>query len=291
MGSNLSTATKKSSPDMPIDEIIDNCIFNASVRRFPIIAYDDIDFIDEPNMVWSGYLKGMYHGTACSVFKLPYQSLNANNIPSYIETVSNLANQRHPNALIVYGMFQNQNNDVFIALERTGNGSLRDVLDSEMGTQITWKSNLHEICIHTCRALLNYHCNGLVHKDINSSSINVDVVTGTTKLGKYHLFPQESDCIHKVYDAPEVLLGNSDHTQASDVYAFGIILYEIFSRMNPRDVKVNVRSDNYRPTFPTTIDGIPKYAIDLYHSCTEYNARDRPLIKDVLKTLMEMRAQ
>ncbi len=287
MGSNMSMPFKKVSTDMPKDELISSFVFNASMERFPIISYKDIDFIDNPKSIWSGYLKGSYHGTACSIYKLPYQSINMAALPSYIDTIKELANRRHPNVLIVYGVFQNKSNDLFVALERTENGTLRNLLDSELRYHLTWTDHFHEICIHVCRALMNYHATGLTHRDINSSSINVGLTTHTTKLGKYNLFQQEHDHVHHIYIAPEVLLGNSDHTQASDVYAFGIILYEIVSGMKPWEVPTHTRSlDTYRPEFPIDTKGFPKYVSDLYHACTAYVAAERPSIKTVLQTLM-----
>lgn len=88
--------------------------------------------------------------------------------------------------------------------------------------------------------------------------------------------------------APEVLNGGAATTK-SDVYAFGITLWEIFSRQdpyagaNPLAVASRVRTDaTYRPTIPPSV---PTAVGMLIKACWAHDPVDRPAMKDVHKTL------
>lgn len=58
--------------------------------------------------------------------------------------------------------------------------------------------------------------------------------------------------------APEVLMGN-EYTTQSDVYSYGIILWQIFARelpysdINPHCVARRVAEDAFRPTKPSNL--------------------------------------
>jgi len=86
--------------------------------------------------------------------------------------------------------------------------------------------------------------------------------------------------------APELIRGESTNTAASDVYAFGIILYECYSRKDPyegedaREVLAMVADPevNKRPPIPK--DTPPQIA-SLMEDCLVANPSERPTFEEV----------
>lgn len=105
-------------------------------------------------------------------------------------------------------------------------------------------------------------------------------------------------CGTYAYLAPEVFLGQS-FTERSDVFACGIILWEIlFRTMNGRyrlpyleyklvdfQIPYQVAEKGIRPTAP---ENSPKPYVDLMNHCLEQNENDRPSTDELLKRLIEI---
>ena len=86
--------------------------------------------------------------------------------------------------------------------------------------------------------------------------------------------------------APEYILGKTEYTPSCDIYAFGMIIYEIYSRkipyegQHPRKVlrKVCDPRINYRPQVPDTC---PKRMAEIMTKCWSRNSGTRPESKDL----------
>lgn len=86
--------------------------------------------------------------------------------------------------------------------------------------------------------------------------------------------------------APELLLGLSSNTSESDVYAFGIILYELYSRKDPYEgedpsvvLKEIVNKEiNKRPPVPA---GAPRKIADIMTECVDINPAKRPSFEEI----------
>jgi serine/threonine protein kinase len=83
--------------------------------------------------------------------------------------------------------------------------------------------------------LKEIHQEGLIHKDFHPGNILIDYVCYITDLGLCR--PANEVDENKIYGvipymAPEVLRGGV-YTQASDIYSFGIVAYELFTNSYP----------------------------------------------------------
>lgn len=86
--------------------------------------------------------------------------------------------------------------------------------------------------------------------------------------------------------SPECLRGESGNTVASDIYSFGIILYEVFSRRDPYEGEdaesvlrlVADRNVNKRPPPPA---GCPQKMLALMADCQDSDPEKRPTAEEV----------
>lgn len=93
------------------------------------------------------------------------------------------------------------------------------------------------------------------------------------------------------WTAPEVIR-MEHYTEKVDVYSFGIILWEIFTRDEPYEgreamqIAFAVAKENLRPTIPP---GCPEEFAALMKSCWATKPEDRPSFDQIVETLSSMR--
>lgn len=166
-----------------------------------------------------------------------------------------LASLRHPNIVSVldYG-FDESRQPYFVM----------DLLESpQMITEAT--ENLSDedrtrILIQLLQALDYLHHRGIVHRDLKPANVLVDHNTvkvldfGLALATDFITDKEDDDRISGTlaYIAPEVLRGEPA-TLASDLYAFGVIMYEVYKGEHPFD-----HSDTFKLIYSITND-IPDY--------------------------------
>ncbi|OQS03048.1 hypothetical protein THRCLA_04632 [Thraustotheca clavata] len=184
-------------------------------------------------------------------------------------------------------------------MESLNQGSLRSILSSTNSVQLTWNHHFLDMAISICRAMSYLHGRNHIHKDLSSSSIFVGLNYRSTKVGWNDVFgferahgkPRPCD----VYLAPEILSGNSNYDTRSDVYSFGIVLWEMITKESPEQIYSEYQEKmrrNYSFTnnefvleFPSEDSSIPEYVEDLFEDCTDGNPYKRPSFEDILRRL------
>src|SRR5205823_14675232 len=86
------------------------------------------------------------------------------------------------------------------------------------------------------------------------------------------------------YLAPELLSGRGSYSQATDVYAFGMIMWEISSHEKPfleivHDQQLALRI--FRGLRPTITDDTPPFYRDLMQKCWHSDPTQRPTAKKI----------
>ena len=119
-------------------------------------------------------------------------------------------------------------------MEYANNGSLRQNLNKNFNS-MNWKYKFN-ILYNISIGLKNIHEKRLIHQDFHSGNIlTLGRESYITDLGLCKPADEKSEKnVYGVlpYVAPEVLRGK-EYTQASDIYGFGIIIYEVFNGLPP----------------------------------------------------------
>ncbi|RIB11023.1 kinase-like domain-containing protein [Gigaspora rosea] len=137
------------------------------------------------------------------------------------------------------------------------------------------------------------HSQGLIHRDLHSGNILQDnlhsayVAIATTKplnaerRGIYGILP---------YIAPEILDGKQ-YTTASDIYSFGIIMWEIlygksvsYNQEFATQLQIKICQENLRPRI---IEDTPQCYINLMKKCWERDPIKRPSAQKIIEILTE----
>jgi len=127
----------------------------------------------------------------------------------------------------------------YFVMEYINGASLREVIDSE---KIPLKTKL-EMVVEVCKALDYAHKNGVIHRDIKPTNILIDR-QGNARVADFGIAqiigtPEgemtASDVIMGTlsYMSPEQKVSSTNVDQTTDIYAMGIILYEILVRKKP----------------------------------------------------------
>ena len=144
---------------------------------------------------------------------------------------------KHPNIVQCYGGGR-LGAQRFYAMELVEGGSLSELLKRK--GKFDWQQVI-EYGIQICAALEHAHENGVVHRDLKPANLMLDK-TGKIKLADFGL-ARISDATALTaagktlgtfaYMAPEQISGSSPITAKTDLYAFGVVLYELVTGKTP----------------------------------------------------------
>ena len=177
----------------------------------------------------------------------------------------------------IYGITKDyKTNDFIMVMQYVENGSLRQNLNKNFNS-LSWKDKFN-ILRDIAFGLVDIHKKELTHQDFHSSNIlNEPNYTYITDLGLCKPADEKTEKHNKnvygvlPYVAPEVLRGKT-YIQASDVYGFGIIIYEVFNGLPPYHDMAHEGllalkiCQGFRPKFnikvPQLIEDIAKKCVD-----------------------------
>ena len=196
-----------------------------------------------------------------------------------------------------YGITQDpKTNDFMIVMDYAKDGNLRQYLNNSFNS-MNWGKKLR-ILFQIARGLNEIHGNKLIHHDfhcgniLNSSISSNNNCTYITDLGlcqpANEKHPQSGIYGVLPYVAPEVLRGK-EYTQASDIYGFGIIAYEVCTGLPPYH---NIAHEELlairicQGLRPNSYYKIPQLILDKIKQCWDADPLKRPKTKE-LKKLFE----
>jgi non-specific serine/threonine protein kinase len=142
------------------------------------------------------------------------------------------AQLNHPNIVSIYDAGE-ANENSFIVMELVNGDTLRKTKKPTLPDTLTMAQQI-------CLALDHAHANGIIHRDLKLENI-VITNTQTLKLMDFGLARTADDARLTeegvitgtlAYIAPELIQGQPANPQ-SDLYAFGVILYELLTGQSP----------------------------------------------------------
>ncbi|CAO2206406.1 unnamed protein product [Urochloa humidicola] len=222
---------------------------------------------------------------------------------------------RHHNVISVLGYCIHEDTRLLV-YELMQNGSLETQLHGpSRGSALSWHIRL-KIALDTARGLehLHEHCNPMIiHRDIKSSNILLDSELNA-KISDFGLAIYGGNCNKDDinpsgtlgYVAPEYLL-DGQLTEKSDVYAFGVVLFELLLGRKPVEMIGESHCQSIvswampqitdRTKLPNIIDPTIRNTMDFRHLyqvaavavlCVQPEPSYRPLITDVLHSLVPL---
>ncbi|BBM84214.1 serine/threonine-protein kinase [Candidatus Uabimicrobium amorphum] len=187
-----------------------------------------------------------------------------------------IAQLKHHNIVTVFDYGSN-----YIVMEHIAGQNLRKYCKEQPNLSIKWIANTIQ---QIADALYHAHRESIIHRDLKPT--NIIVHSGIPKItdfgqAKYLDETTSSEIIRDVlpYMAPEQLQQNPQVDQRTDIYAIGIILYELLTKRNPfADVTLtNVqRIEKEIPPRPRSINkSIPHFLEKICMKCLAKNKKRR----------------
>lgn len=160
------------------------------------------------------------------------------NLDVELRGVGQCLNLKHPNLLALYDIKRDELGDSWVVMEYVAGECLEDVLQQHP-QGMPPEAAMHWFC-GVCAGVAALHDRGIVHRDLKPGNIFSD--QGFVKVGDYGLSKfisasrrsGQTESVGTVhYMAPEV--GHGRYGKEIDIYALGIILYEMLTGHVPFD--------------------------------------------------------
>lgn len=206
-----------------------------------------------------------------------------------------IKNKQHGHAAILQYIgysaidFHNENKLVIFS-QYMPNQSL-DLLINQSPISSSWNETKKLICIYGISSAMSFlHSHDIIHGSLYPTNILMDY-NMFPKISDFHLFnlhftnQNTIDTQRSIYIAPE-LCGKTDRTKAGDVYAFGMLIYEIITNERPfkdstfLEILTKVSNGN-RPEIPPMNEPYK----NLIEFCWSQNSEDRPTFIEIQNLL------
>jgi len=199
---------------------------------------------------------------------------------------------RHPNVVLFLGCNITES-FIYIVTEYCKNGSLSDIIHNK-AVPLQWDKQL-QMAIDSAKGMLYLHerTPRIVHRDLKTSNLLVDK-DWNVKVGDFGISTafdgrmMTGNMGTVEYMAPECLK-NEPYTEKCDVYSYGVVLCELFTRedlykeMSVVQIRFLVRTQSLRPEVPNFI---PIGLKNLIQLCWDSDPEIRPSFVQTLTALV-----
>ena len=223
-------------------------------------------------------------------------------ILKFIKEINIISNLRHPNILLYIGASIDKNNNFYIVTEYISNGNLFDYLHKNNNEYEDNKSNYNKlntklklkIAYQIALSIKYLHSRNITHCDIKSSNIllenDFDIKLSDFGLSQFlNILDFSVNKRGKFgtthWMAPEIML-NQKYQKKSDVFSYGMILYELISGKIPYKELSNVQiiglvADSKRIVDIREIEN-DFFLKKLCSQCIMYEIEKRPSFEEII---------
>ena len=218
----------------------------------------------------------------------------------FIKEINIISNLRHPNLVLFMGASISNNNTCYLIMEYINNGNLFDFIHKvKYKKEENYKKydlNLTtKIALEIALAIKYLHCRNITHCDLRTTNVLLDEnyhvkITdfGVSKMvnilyEKGQMLNGKNETTH--YMPPEIMK-NVKYDEASDVFSYGMILYEIitgeipYSNLKPNQI-IGIVAD-CRKIVHVPDNTFNDYLKKLVVKCLKYNSEDRPSFRKII---------
>jgi serine/threonine-protein kinase len=193
-------------------------------------------------------------------------------------------NISHDNIISIYDFGEDEKQHPFMVMEFLRGEDMRHAIKNNHTGDLRNKLRL---ALQVARALEYIHSQKIVHRDIKPENVHV-TTTGVVKLMDFGIAKTEGLAMTRAgyvlgtpyYMAPEQVTGQNV-TEQVDVYAFGVLLFELVTGAKP------ISGDTVERIFYSILNeplkleplyevGAPQQLCDLVAKCTAKSPADRP---------------
>lgn len=218
------------------------------------------------------------------------RNLRPNDYDKFIRELQITAQLRHPNITQLYGACLEP--EACLVTEYMENNTLNDYLTA-MDCDIDRKVAL---ALDIAKGLIYLHTRDILHRDLRPENIliNDHGVAKLTDFGLSKTLDKKVGTIDErsrdiAWAAPEVLGVKAIHTQASEVYAYGMILWFLFTQKRPFQVipaekLVEYKKEGHAEKIP---QDIPQDIAELIKQCWSLEPSKRPSLGVVIERLLQ----
>ena len=212
-------------------------------------------------------------------------------------------NISHDNVLSIYDFGEDEQQRPFMVMEFLRGEDLRHAIKN--GHTGDLKSKL-KIAVQVARALSFIHSQKIIHRDIKPENVHINSA-GVVKLMDFGIAKTEGLQMTRAgfvlgtpyYMAPEQVTG-CNVTEQVDVYAFGILLFELLTGVKPITGDTVERIFYHILNEPLVLEplhqaGVPQAVCDLVATCTAKSPAERPqgfgpICQELERVLLEQEA-
>ena len=234
-------------------------------------------------------------GLTVAVKRFHVRHLQAEQVDAFCGEASLMCQLTHPNVVGFIGAITDPT-ALSIITEFAGQGSLADIL-IDGAIPLTFSARVR-IALDAARGMQYLHTSNpvILHRDLKTDNLLVtdEFVIKVADFGLTRFLSEGKQMTQvgtPMWMAPEIIQGRQ-YTQKADVYAYGIILWEILTRLEPYEDKepmqivLEVVNQHLRPHLPSELSASP--LVPLMRECWQQEPALRPSFQQVVDRLEEI---
>ncbi|XP_041359830.1 tyrosine-protein kinase TXK-like [Gigantopelta aegis] len=233
--------------------------------------------------------KGIWRGMPVAVKSMKE---NAMSIESFIEEARTMTQLHHPNLVQLYGVV-NKKDCFYIVAELMKCGALNTYLQRHKSRLLSRTSQLLDYCLQICSGMYYLEKHKFIHRDLAARNCLVGeksvVKVADFGLARYVIddeYTSSAGTKFPVKWAPPEVLSYTRFSSKSDVWAFGILMWEIFSGgdmpySGMRNIEVVDFVINNRRRLPKP-EYCPEKVYQILTLCWQMDPEKRPSFKELV---------